>query len=521
MALTLVGGLTSVDPTTSVAEALKNFQEILSSEQRLQFQGNAVIPDASSVITLVSRIDINKGQGTRRCVAQRICTFLQAIQGIVDTFVSSNPGIAALAWGGIKTTVLIASNSASYFEKISAIIVSAGRSCPTYKQFGLLYPSSIGLQRALCEYFAAVIRLYIRTVQVSQRSSFVQVVQPMVYPFEAEFGTHLIELEQLAKDVTLQISYASKEATFEDSCLLRAESKANARHRQSMSRFRRESRDEKARTENMRLRAEVRRCKKFKAVIKDHLSSLDLDHTRAWKRAAQQCVNDTALWFQDEPEFTYWMNDKKTSVLWCQGNLGTGKTILTSSIITYLHARRSSQDIISWYFCQAELAASLLARNILGSIARQLLNTYIDRASGDVLEELHAESRNLDVKGVIGFLLAELENGVTYFIILDGLDECEDVELKLISQAMHNLYEASSSILKIFYTTRSDMRSQRFQVYQSTYRISLATEAVNLDIGCFIQAMLTQKLEDDELKLGDPKLIVRIRTALQEGSQGS
>ena len=521
MALVLASSSTVTDPTTSLAAALKDFQEILSSEQRLQFQANAVEPDASSVITFVSRIDVNKGQGTGRCVAQRICTFLQAIQGIVDTFVSSNPGIAALAWGGVKTAILIASNSASYFEKITAIIMSAGRSCPSYKRFGLLYPSSIALQVALCEYFAAVVRLCIKTVQVSQRSSFTQVVRPMVYPFEAEFSTNLTELEQLARDINLQIALASNQVTLEDSSLLKSESEANIHFRNSMSRFRKESKDERANVEDMRLRAEVRRCKKLKATIKDNLSTLDQDHIRAWKRATQRCINGTAIWFQDEPDFGHWITAQKTSLLWCRGNLGSGKTILASSIIKYLYTETSSRDVISYFFCQSESAVSLLARNIVGSIARQLLNSYIDRANDDDLEDLHTQSLKLDEEGIIRFLRSRLTNGFTYFVVLDGLDECEDDALAIISHTLGILRRTTKGILKLFYTARPDIRPQLFPKFRSSYRISLATEVVDLDIGRFLQGALKQKIEEDELKLGDPGLIVKIRTALQAGSQGS
>ena len=474
MAMILLGNSTSTDPTTCVAEALKDFQEILSSEQRLQFQANAVQPDASSVLTFMSRIDVSKGQGMRRCVVQRICTFLEAIQGIVDTFVSSNPGIAALAWGGVKTAILIASNSASYFEKVTAIIMNAGRSCPSYKQFGLLYPSSIDLQIALNEYFAAVIRLCTKTVQVSQRSAFIQVVRPMMYPFEAEFSTNLLELDHLAKEINIQIALASSQVASEDSHLLKADSEANARHRMSMTRFRRELRDNSARIREMRLHAKDRHIKRLKADVKENLSSLDHDHSKAWKRALQQCTPGTAIWFQHISAFSEWIKDRKTSILRCSGNLGTGKTILTSSVVKYLYSKKSDRDVISYFFCQAELSTSLLARNILGSIARQLLNSYIDRASDNELEDLYAQTRNLDEEGIVRFLVSKLEDGFTYFVVLDGLDQCEDDALNIMSQSLDILYAASNGTLKIFYTTRPDIRPL-FTRSLGTYRMSLAS----------------------------------------------
>ena len=34
-----------------------------------------------------------------------------------------------------------------------------GRTCPRFAEFSYLYPTSVRLQKALCEYYAAVVRL--------------------------------------------------------------------------------------------------------------------------------------------------------------------------------------------------------------------------------------------------------------------------------------------------------------------------------------------------------------------------
>ncbi|KAJ5519799.1 hypothetical protein N7463_000252 [Penicillium fimorum] len=104
------------DPTISLKQALVQFEGILTDDQKRQYQTSTKSPDAASVISFVAEIDSNKSSTTRRCVAPRLHTFLQATQqfsAIVDTFVSSNPQIAALVCGGIKTAILTASNVAS------------------------------------------------------------------------------------------------------------------------------------------------------------------------------------------------------------------------------------------------------------------------------------------------------------------------------------------------------------------------------------------------------------------------
>jgi len=192
MALTLTtdSNLPAANPTAPLAEALQSFDKILSEEQQQHYRSNFSKPDASSVIAFVSKVDADNKGRAGKCVAPRLCTFLEAIQqfsDVVGTFVNSNPTIAALVWGGVKTAILTASNVASYFDKITSLIMTVGRSCPTYKQFGLLYPGSVDLQKALCGYFSIVIRLCIKIIEVSQRSGVMQVLSPILNPFEAAF----------------------------------------------------------------------------------------------------------------------------------------------------------------------------------------------------------------------------------------------------------------------------------------------------------------------------------------------
>jgi hypothetical protein len=523
MALTLTADSSrhAANPTAPLAEALKSFDEILSEEQRQHYRSNFSKPDASSVIAFVSKVDADNKGRAGKCVAPRLFTFLEAIQqfsDVVGTFVSSNPTIAALVWGGVKTAILTASNVASYFDKITTLIMKVGRSCPTYKQFGLLYPGSVDLQKALCEYFSIVIRLCIKIIEVSQRSVVMQVLSPILNPFEAAFKSYQDNLDQAVKDVQLQISLASKKVAYEDARLSEIERKESSGHRRKFSIFQSEVRSEQAKAHGWRIGAALRNDTKMRATIKANLSRMD--HIKPWKMAMQQRVDGTTTWFQHDAGFCKWVQDENTSFLWCSGNLGTGKTVLVSSIVAYLHTIRRPSDNISYFFCQSEQGGSLLARNIFGSIACQLLNSHIEQANHDHLQNLYNESQNLDTEEIMTFLTSKLEHDSSNFVILDGLDECELVEIERISKAIDFLYKSRSRGLKIFCAGRSDIECRLFRSYEPDYRISLAGKEVDLDIERYVKITLKQKLAEQELKLGDPELIVRIIEVLQEGARG-
>ena len=69
------------------------------------------MPDASAALVFTAKLD-DAASSTRRgkSIGSRAHSMLQSIQQfstIVDTFISANPGIAALVWGSVKLTVLV------------------------------------------------------------------------------------------------------------------------------------------------------------------------------------------------------------------------------------------------------------------------------------------------------------------------------------------------------------------------------------------------------------------------------
>lgn len=101
----------SPNPDESLRWALHDFQDILSPEQKHIF-AQSKVPDARAVCILTTEIDRENAKRKSRGVAARISSFLESIQQfsfIVDTFIQSNPKIAALVWGSVKIALLVRS----------------------------------------------------------------------------------------------------------------------------------------------------------------------------------------------------------------------------------------------------------------------------------------------------------------------------------------------------------------------------------------------------------------------------
>lgn len=514
MALRLASytGASSFTPATSLDDVLKEFDRTLSEDERRRYRGNCSKPSAQSVLDFVSEIDANNRGRGGRCTATRLVTFLDVTQrfvSTVDTFVSSNPKLAALLWGGVKTTILIASNIASYFDAVTNLIMDIGRSCPAYQEFGNLFPDSIGLQVSLFEYFTIFVKLCIQIIQERHKSSTTLIYRAFV-PLDATFKPYKKDLDRVAKDVQLQIALAAQQAAQSERQLSDNERKLNSHFRRSISKVH-------ADTYELQLQSNIRETMRLRATIKDMLSPVN--HIKPWKRNRQQCVDNTTTWIECDPNFLAWMSGGGSSILWCSGNLGTGKTVLISSVIAHLHTLRNNFDKLAYFFCQAEESISLTARNIIGGIFSQLLESHIEEANVDQLNKLYREIRSFDTEDLTSLILRLQPSGLNY-ICIDGLDECEETEVRKVATVIDTLIKDRGMAFKIFCASRPELEAQLFPNARPDHKIKLSGEKIDSDIKRYIEMTLSEKVVLNQMAPCDPTLIRRIEDVLLQGAQG-
>ena len=65
-----------------------------------------------------------------------------------------------------------------------------------------------------------------------------------------------------------------------------------------------------------------------------------LDPWAQHREARDQYRSGTLEWFLKHPTFVQWLNGN-TPMLWCPGPMGTGKTVLMSATVQYLHEQYS------------------------------------------------------------------------------------------------------------------------------------------------------------------------------------
>lgn len=431
---------------------------------------------------------------------------------------SSNPQIAALVWGGVKFAILSASNISSYFEKVTSMIMQIGKTCPKYQQFGQIYPVCVGLQRELCEYYATIVHLCIKIIEIGRRAPVSQILSSVFNPFESEFQPLLGQLEQAIKSIRLEISLAANQALEEMRKLVEQDSRNNTSFRRLALKFQEKSEKENADANEWRLVRLERENAKLRSAIKDNLSAFDF--AKPWKQALRNRVPFTAEWLQQEPMFSEWRDSSQSSILWCPGKMGAGKTIMMSNVVAHLYSSRQSDEVISYCFCSVESLESLSARNIFGTIARQLFNSKIETADNRKLQELEGMTQDLDTSLVIDLLLSHLGSGKQYFVVLDGVDDLEIDELKGLTSGLARLCRSEFQIFKLICAGRFELENKLFHSNNPDLIIPITGQNVDIDIDRYVSTILSRCLEEEQLKLGDPVLIIKISDALRDGSRG-
>ena len=357
-----------------------------------------------------------------------------------------------------------------------------------------MYLYSVRLQNALCRYYTVVIKLC-KQVVLFTRKSFIAQIPSFLNSFASEFGRFGKDLDDLAVSVREEVSLASKQ-------LQRDEADRSSHFRTIATKFF---------SDNAALERKRRRGEKAKYRLLDACSTYNYEI--AWKQARKK---GSTNWLFGKDEYKAWRSEQKiSSALWCTGILGSGKTVLCANIVDDILLAFPTA-IIAYFFCRHDEAVSLKARTIVGSIARQLLSGLNQPLpNGSAL----ADAELADTSQILDLIKTLLPSDRQYFVLIDGIDECNDEEGVQLAQDLQRLI-SFKSLLHLYCSSRPDMFQRLSARFQVLCRARVAIPLTNPEIDLFIDAELEQRLETDKLCLGESSTIIAIRDALSKGAQG-
>ncbi|PCG99901.1 Hypothetical protein PENO1_050690 [Penicillium occitanis (nom. inval.)] len=483
-------------PEIRLAQAVSEFEADLTMEQKLRFnsyraQVHKSPPEIHDVMRLTAEIDqkISPKIGRGRCYGPRLTNFLQGLQQFVslgDILVGGSQNLVACGvWSLVRMSLMSLVNSASYLEKVSRLLMIIGRGAPRYQTLAAIYPRSKELQTNLCEYFIVVVRLCHHILKYTQKSTVMQFTSTLNASNLESFQPEL-EIWATAIKEEVNILMAKR---FED------EADKNSKFRDWSLGFR-------------TLESHQKQLAATRRVL-DLCSTYD--YQAKWKQT-RKIGNATV--FQSDDKYQLWKNFQTSATLMYTGRLGSGKSVLMANIVDDLNMDLQN-TMVAYFFCRHDEAESLKAKTILGSLARQLLvaaKTPAPNLKKFDENELH------DVEGLMKMLVS-LRIKHRAFFVLDGLDECGYSVAKEVIRYLRKIQES----LNLHLCVSLRLEPNKLLRYPRDLFVQCIVTSIpveNPDIEIFIERELENRVQSNELIIGDPELILDIRDSLMAGSQG-
>ena len=176
--------------------------------------------------------------------------------------------------------------------------------------------------------------------------------------------------------------------------------------------------------EEMQRLQEIQAQDKKQALL-SQLTTIDFEAVHA--DISSRRTEDTGQWLLESGEYISWRDKGSSTVLWCPGLPGAGKTVLASLIIDSLRQPESGIKLVAPANLRNGVAAvycsyrsSDSTSNLLGSVFGQFLAPVENVQSMNV-------SQIEDPKCMQSTLQAFKEHYEKLFLVIDALDECSDV----------------------------------------------------------------------------------------------
>ncbi|KAL1642264.1 hypothetical protein SLS58_005604 [Diplodia intermedia] len=203
----------------------------------------------------------------------------------------------------------------------------------------------------------------------------------------------------------------------------------------------------------------------------------EIEPQDALGRHLQLRQQGTGTWFLKGQHFQNFLSEDHAS-LWLYGIPGAGKSVLSAAVIELINALRTQNVASAFFFCEHDNSDTQGARNILGSLARQLAlqndNSFAE------LEEFYEKHTSFDKftannESLLHLIWSISRKFDTTFIVVDGLDECLESRSGT-AQILSELANAENSSIRVLLTSRDEreIRSQltEFEVAEVNAPIS-------------------------------------------------
>lgn len=205
---------------------------------------------------------------------------------------------------------------------------------------------------------------------------------------------------------------------------------------------------------------------------------------------------------------------------------GCGKSVLVSSLIDGLLSspvKPEVRHIVAFYYCDHADKRTLFLVNIFCCLARQCVGVSggLPPSTLVILEEIFRQGKIPEIEGLIELILNAIKRKPPLIVFIDGLDELNDEDRKLVFLKLTNLVtEADPCAVKILITSREDTAYLTKAQGIRCFKVRIGASTIAGDIDSFVKHATRELIEQRELILGNPSLEDEISTALIQGAKG-
>lgn len=193
--------------------------------------------------------------------------------------------------------------------------------------------------------------------------------------------------------------------------------------------------------------------------------------------------------------------------------------MLCANVIEDLFLKRPLDVSLGYFFCKFDETALLKTREIVGSLTRQLLKNVSTKTLKINLMNINTGYITPDIEQILSNILLLFPRHKQYFLMLDGLDECDFEEVKLLIESIQSLFRSFEYTFKIFWTNRSDFASLVTSQFKFDFQIHISPSNNGPEISRFIKLALENALESNKLKLRDSNIVFSIQDDLEAETQ--
>ncbi|KAI0100295.1 ankyrin repeat-containing domain protein [Nemania sp. FL0031] len=185
------------------------------------------------------------------------------------------------------------------------------------------------------------------------------------------------------------------------------------------------------------------------------------DPSGMYNAARDKHESGTCEWLlRESKEFKTWQESSK-SLLWLHGKAGSGKSILSSSVVEYLQEQHRADpgSTFAYFFFSFSDQEKQKVTTMLESLVKQLYASRPDTPKAvEDLGQYKTKGMRPDTKALENALMATARGFSSVSIVIDALDECPALagERRSLLRSLSRIIEAMPDNFHVFCTSRTE-----------------------------------------------------------------